>query len=307
MSIQLMKAHHDKICRPGQWVLISEFTIMVKRYPINAPLKKLGFLPKFDLETITAENKVLQGIYSFVACASNEEIEKISRQIREIRNKSCRAEVCQMMIEEMGFDCSIISGRVKYPQELGLETQDSKWLLVRSKSNFFFDPNYTWKIIQEAEKLQTRADRNRLHHSLMNLPLDVLKFTHWSLNSSWTQLLMEKGYDPISLSTFEESRSLSFNSIHHQVIPMGLVRSFLRIVEPGKVELPVKCLKNSAVKGTFSSDLPLTKLPKASFNKSTSSFELDVFNEGSAVFIVYVGETQNGRCFEVGGLFSLLK
>lgn len=272
---------------------------MVKRYPINAPLKKLGFLPKFDLETITAENKVLQGIYRFVANASNDEIEKISRQIRDIRNKSCRAEVCQMMMEEMGFECSIISGRVKYPQELGLETNDSKWLLVRSKSNFFFDPNYTWKIIQEAEKLQTRADRSRLDHSLMNLPLGVLKFTHWSLSSSWTQLLLENSVDPISLSTFEESRSLSFNSIHHQVIPMGLVRSFLRINEPGKVELPVKCFKNSAVKGTFSSNLPLTKLPKASFNNNTSSFELDVLNEGSAVFIVYVGETQNGRCFEV--------
>ena len=69
--------------------------ITVKRYPINGPLKKLGFLPKFDLEAHNAENKALRGIYSFVSNATDDEIQAITRQIKAVKNKSCRAELGQ--------------------------------------------------------------------------------------------------------------------------------------------------------------------------------------------------------------------
>ena len=41
-----VKAHHPRLCRPGQWVLISEFTFMVKKYPLNRCLKQIGILPR---------------------------------------------------------------------------------------------------------------------------------------------------------------------------------------------------------------------------------------------------------------------
>ena len=207
-------------------------------------------------------------------------------------------------MEELGFDCSLISGKCKLPRDMVGESAapfDSVWILVNGKSNYFFDPNYAF-LVSRAENILTRADLRKADQSLMNLPLEIVTFTHWSLSTKWTQMLLNRNLDPISLRTYEENRSLTFNSLHHQVIPAGVVKAHLRIREPGKVKLPVKCFKsqpNSQAKGTFSSDMPLTKLPKVTYDKQKSEFELDVINEGNAVFIVYVGDTQNGRCFEV--------
>ena len=132
---------------------------MVKRYPINAPLRKLGFLPKFDLDTTTAENKALRGIYSFVATSSMADIESITRQIKAVKNKQCRAELGHMMMEELGLESHLINGKCKLPSDMGGEGApfDSVWIMVNSKTNYFFDPNYA-ALISQADNIVTRAD-----------------------------------------------------------------------------------------------------------------------------------------------------
>ena len=46
---------------------------------------------------------------------------------------------------------------------------------------------------------------------------------------------LSRNLDPILLLIYEEKRSLTFNSLHHQVIPAGVVQAHLRTREPGKV------------------------------------------------------------------------
>ena len=80
---------------------------MVKRYPINAPLKKVGLRPDFDIDSPNAESKVLRSIYNYVCFAKTDEIEATTRQIKGIINKKCRAELALKMMEEMGYETGL--------------------------------------------------------------------------------------------------------------------------------------------------------------------------------------------------------
>ena len=62
----LVKAHHPRLCRPGQWVLISEFTFMVKKYPLNRCLKQIGILPREIDELGTDSNNILGSPYVYI-------------------------------------------------------------------------------------------------------------------------------------------------------------------------------------------------------------------------------------------------
>ena len=69
-----VNAFHPKICRPGQWVLISEFSLMVQKYPLNSCLKKIGLLPKFNHDAADAEKEIITKIHEFCSKITDDEL-----------------------------------------------------------------------------------------------------------------------------------------------------------------------------------------------------------------------------------------
>ena len=54
----------------------------------------------------------------------------ITMQIKVLKTKNCRAELAQLIFEEIGIDSKIVIGKIKLPIELESKVLENQWIVI---------------------------------------------------------------------------------------------------------------------------------------------------------------------------------
>ena len=76
-------------------------------------------------------------------------------QIKVLKTKNCRAELAQLIFEEIGIDSKIVIGKIKLPIELESKVLENQWIVIFGDKVRITTINFQIEISSQSEPRHT--------------------------------------------------------------------------------------------------------------------------------------------------------